>query len=131
MLPSLLPEGCICCTLHGEFEKSLREIREKYSPDLLMVETSGASEPFPVILSLQNLSCTIEGIICVVDSIWERYRLRNAFTGESIFEKVTIYRASGQRVSWLRTESHIWLITLSATGTLPLSNPMRGPLSSL
>jgi len=132
-----LPEGCICCTLHGEFEKSLREIREKYSPDLLMVETSGASEPFPVILSLQNLSCTIEGIICVVDSanfhkyrdeptalhqiggsnivvlnktdlaegevvenlereikeIWERYRLRNAFTGESIFEKVTIYRA--------------------------------------
>ena len=132
-----LPEGCICCTLHAEFEKSLAEIRDKYDPDVLMVETSGASEPFPIILSLQNLACTIEGILCVVDcanfhryrddptalhqiggsniivlnkidlaegevverlekeikDLWERYRIRNAFTGESIFERVAVYRS--------------------------------------
>ena len=132
-----LPEGCICCTLHAEFERSLAEIREKYNPEILMVETSGASEPFPIIVSLQNLNCTVEGIICVVDSanfhryrdkstalhqiggsniialnktdlaggevveelekevkrIWERYRIRNAFTGEAIFDRVAVYRA--------------------------------------
>ncbi len=132
-----LPEGCICCTLHAEFEKSLAEIREIYSPEVLLVETSGASEPFPILLSLQNLSCSIEGIICVIDSanfhkyrdqptalhqiggsniivlnkidlaegevidalekeirdLWDKYRVRNAFTGEPIFEKVALYRA--------------------------------------
>jgi G3E family GTPase len=133
-----LPEGCICCTLHAEFEKSLAEIRQKYDPEVLLVETSGTSEPFPVILSLQNLSCTVEGIICVIDSanfpryqeestalhqiggsniivlnktdlaegevvkelesrvrrIWEKYRVKNFFTGEPIFDRVSVYRAT-------------------------------------
>ncbi len=132
-----LPEGCICCTLHAEFEKSLAEIRETYNPEVLLVETSGVSEPFPVLLSLQSLSCIIEGIICVIDSanfhrykdqptalhqiggsniivlnktdlasgevvealekevreLWNRYRVRNAFTGKPIFDRVALYRS--------------------------------------
>lgn len=132
-----LPEGCICCTLHAEFEKGLAEIREKYDPEVLFVETSGASEPFPVMMSLQNLGCSIEAVICVVDSknfskykdnptalhqiggsnvvvlnkvdliseeeaerlerevkdVWEKYRLKNLFTGEEIFRRVAVYRA--------------------------------------
>ncbi len=63
-----LPEGCICCTLHAEFERGIEEIREEYDPEVILVETSGASEPFPVILSLQSLGCFVEGVVCVVDS---------------------------------------------------------------
>jgi len=63
-----LPEGCICCTLHAEFEKAIREIRELYDPEVILVETSGSSEPFPVMLSLQSLGCSIEAVICVVDT---------------------------------------------------------------
>ncbi|RLJ71206.1 G3E family GTPase [Hydrogenivirga caldilitoris] len=132
-----LPEGCICCTLHAEFEKGLAQIRADYNPEVLFVETSGASEPFPVMMSLQNLGCSIEAVICVVDSknfhkyrenptalhqigssnvivlnkadlvdeeelknlegeirdLWERYKLKNLFTGEEIFKRVAVYRA--------------------------------------
>lgn len=131
-----LSEGCVCCTLHGEFEKALSEIRENYNPDVLIVETSGAAEPFPIMVSLQNLECTIEGVICVIDAknfdkykddkvakhqigssnilvlnkidlventdsldsellkIWEENKLKNLFTGETIFENVKIYKTS-------------------------------------
>lgn len=62
-----LPEGCICCSLHAEFEKALEEIKTKYNPELLIVETSGDAVPFPIIISLQALGCNVEGVICLVD----------------------------------------------------------------
>ncbi|MGC8869444.1 MAG: GTP-binding protein, partial [Sulfurihydrogenibium sp.] len=62
-----LPEGCICCSLHAEFEKALDEIRQKYNPEVLLVETSGAAEPFPIIISLQALGCSVDGVICIID----------------------------------------------------------------
>ena len=63
-----ISEGCICCQLAEEFESGVSEIIEKYSPEIIFVETSGASEPFPIFLSLQNLGISVEGVICVVDS---------------------------------------------------------------
>ena len=63
-----ISEGCICCQLAEEFEKGVTEIIEKYDPEIIFVETSGASEPFPIFLSLQNLGVSIDGVVCVVDS---------------------------------------------------------------
>ena len=62
-----ISEGCICCKLAEEFEAGVREIIAKYDPEIIFVETSGASEPFPIFLSLQNLGIVVEGIICVCD----------------------------------------------------------------
>ncbi len=63
-----ISEGCICCQLAEEFEKGVSEIIKNYDPEIIFVETSGASEPFPIFLSLQNLGISIDGIVCVVDS---------------------------------------------------------------
>jgi G3E family GTPase len=63
-----ISEGCICCQLATEFEAGVTEIIQKYNPDIIFVETSGASEPFPIFLSLQNLGISVEGVICVIDS---------------------------------------------------------------
>lgn len=63
-----ISEGCICCQLAQEFESGVIEIMNKYDPEIIFVETSGASEPFPIFLSLQNLGIAVEGVICVVDS---------------------------------------------------------------
>lgn len=63
-----ISEGCICCQLAEEFESGVLEIINKYNPEIIFVETSGASEPFPIFLSLQNLGISVEGVICVVDS---------------------------------------------------------------
>jgi G3E family GTPase len=63
-----ISEGCICCQLAQEFESGVIEIMNKYEPEIIFVETSGASEPFPIFLSLQNLGISVEGVICVIDS---------------------------------------------------------------
>ncbi|HSR74200.1 MAG TPA: GTP-binding protein [Sulfurovum sp.] len=63
-----ISEGCICCQLAEEFESGVSEIIEKYDPEIIFVETSGASEPFPIFLSLQNLGISVDGVICVVDA---------------------------------------------------------------
>ncbi|MFW6307085.1 MAG: GTP-binding protein, partial [Campylobacterales bacterium] len=63
-----ISEGCICCKLAEEFERGVIEIIQNYNPEVIFVETSGASEPFPIFLSLKNLGIIVEGIICVVDA---------------------------------------------------------------
>lgn len=63
-----ISEGCICCKLAEEFESGVNEIITKYDPEIIFVETSGASEPFPIFLSLQNLGISVEGVICVTDA---------------------------------------------------------------
>lgn len=63
-----ISEGCICCQMSQEFESGVIEIINKYNPDIIFVETSGAAEPFPVFMSLQNLGVSVEGVICVVDA---------------------------------------------------------------
>ncbi|SFV53181.1 CobW GTPase involved in cobalt insertion for B12 biosynthesis [hydrothermal vent metagenome] len=63
-----ISEGCICCQLAEEFEAGVLEIIQKYDPEIIFVETSGASEPFPIFLSLQNMGISVDGVICVVDS---------------------------------------------------------------
>ncbi len=63
-----ISEGCICCKLSAEFEKGVTEIVQEYNPEIIFVETSGTSEPFPIFLSMQNLGISVEGIICVIDT---------------------------------------------------------------
>ena len=63
-----ISEGCICCQMSQEFESGVIEIINKYKPELIFIETSGAAEPFPVFMSLQNLGISVDGVICVVDA---------------------------------------------------------------
>jgi len=62
-----ISEGCICCSMAEEFESGVIEIINKYDPEMIFVETSGAAEPFPVFMSLQNLGIAVDGVICVTD----------------------------------------------------------------
>jgi G3E family GTPase len=63
-----ISEGCICCQLAEEFESGVQEIIQKYNPEMLFVETSGASEPFPIYYSLNTLGIAVESVICVIDA---------------------------------------------------------------
>lgn len=39
-----LNSGCICCSLSGDFVKSLREISERFNPDKVIIEPSGVGK---------------------------------------------------------------------------------------
>jgi len=40
--------GCLCCILVGKLGNAINEILEKYSPDHILIETSGSAYPAPI-----------------------------------------------------------------------------------
>ena len=36
--------GCICCSLVGDFEKSLQQVLQKFHPDRILIEPSGVGK---------------------------------------------------------------------------------------
>jgi len=47
--------GCICCSLVGDFGKSLKEVLERFSPDRVIIEPSGVGKLSDVIKAVQNV----------------------------------------------------------------------------
>jgi len=84
-----ISEGCICCQLAEEFESGVQEIIQKYEPEILFVETSGASEPFPIYYSLNTLGIAVEGVICVIDA--KNYK---SYSDDDIFK----YQIGGSNI---------------------------------
>lgn len=52
--------GCICCSLVGDFGKSLKEVVEKYHPDRILIEPSGVGKLSDVIKAVQDVQGEID-----------------------------------------------------------------------
>ena len=52
--------GCICCSLVGDFGKSLKEVVEKYHPDLILIEPSGVGKLSDVIKAVRDVQDEID-----------------------------------------------------------------------
>lgn len=63
--------GCICCSLVGDFEKSLKEVIDTYHPDRILIEPSGVGKLSDVIKAVQdaqvNLDAQLNSFTTVVD----------------------------------------------------------------
>lgn len=63
--------GCICCSLVGDFGKSLKEVVETYHPDRILIEPSGVGKLSDVIKAVQDAQEEIEAelnsFVTVVD----------------------------------------------------------------
>ena len=49
-----LNSGCICCSLVGDFGKALREVKEQFQPDRILIEPSGVGKLSDVIVAVEN-----------------------------------------------------------------------------
>ncbi|SFU30982.1 GTP-binding protein [Butyrivibrio sp. INlla21] len=52
--------GCICCSLVGDFETSLKQVMEQYSPERILIEPSGVGKLSDVMRAIQNIADTSE-----------------------------------------------------------------------
>ena len=62
-----LPEGCICCSLVGSLQATLREIKRDVDPDILIIEPTGLALPHKVkqfvhTSMIEEDSCSIIGL---------------------------------------------------------------------
>src|SRR5579885_1637412 len=63
-----LQGGCVCCSLTGEFEYAIKELKQKVKPEYIIVETTGIAEPDALLLNLENIEEVIlDNIITIVD----------------------------------------------------------------
>ena len=51
---SEMSSGCICCSLVGDFSKALREVKEKFNPDRILIEPSGVGKLSDVIAAVEK-----------------------------------------------------------------------------
>ena len=61
--------GCICCSLVGDFEESLKQVMETYHPERIIIEPSGVgklSDVKKAVAKVCNENVVIEGSIAVV-----------------------------------------------------------------
>ncbi len=71
--------GCICCSLVGDFGKSLREVVDTYHPDRILIEPSGVGKLSDVIRAVQDVQGEIDAEL-------------NSFTTVVDVTKCRIYR---------------------------------------
>jgi len=74
-----LQNGCICCTIQGDLQKTMMDLVDKMSKgdisyfDKVIIETTGLADPVPIIhtlissMDLQRIY-TLDGVITVVDA---------------------------------------------------------------
>ncbi|KAK0495257.1 cobW-domain-containing protein [Armillaria luteobubalina] len=66
--------GCMCCVLVGQMQNALLEIKDKYTPDRIIIECSGSA--FPATLAFQireleretNGGLRLDAIVTVIDA---------------------------------------------------------------
>ena len=65
-----LSQGCICCSLVGDFSKSLNEVINKFNPDRILIEPSGVGKLSDIVKAIQSagLSDAINSLVCMVDA---------------------------------------------------------------
>ena len=72
--------GCICCSLVGDFETSIKELVEKFSPDRIIIEPSGVgklSDIIGAINKVEGLDLEINILATVVDAAKTKLYLKN------------------------------------------------------
>lgn len=63
--------GCICCSLVGDFGKSLKQVLDTYHPDRILIEPSGVGKLSDVIRAVQDLhmeDVQLDGFTTIVDA---------------------------------------------------------------
>lgn len=62
--------GCICCSLVGDFETSLKQVVKEYEPDRILIEPSGVgklSDVMKAVEAVKDCDLVLNHLVCVVD----------------------------------------------------------------
>jgi G3E family GTPase len=63
-----LDNGCICCTVNYQFGMAVRSIIETVDPHLLIIETTGLANPYPLAEEIRNVGLRLDAVITVADA---------------------------------------------------------------
>ena len=75
-----LNEGCICCSLSGDFEKALNKLANEYHPNRIIIEPSGVGKLSDIVKAVTDAKVPdskINALVCMCDVTKAKMYLRN------------------------------------------------------
>ena len=72
--------GCICCSLTGDFRTALRQVKEQFRPDRILIEPSGVGKLSDVIAAVEKVEdpeLVVNGLVTVVDAAKAKMYMKN------------------------------------------------------
>ncbi|MDO4961033.1 MAG: GTP-binding protein [Eubacteriales bacterium] len=76
-----MSQGCICCSLVGDFEKSLKEVIEKFQPERVIIEPSGVGKLSDIMKAVTDASASLDVVlnsaVTIVDAKKCRMYMKN------------------------------------------------------
>ncbi len=95
-----LSQGCICCSLVGDFSKSLNEVIKQMKPDRILIEPSGVGKLSDIIKAVKSagLEDNINSLVCMVDA--KKAKMYDKNFGEFFVDQI----ANAQTVILSRTD---------------------------
>lgn len=78
-----LAEGCICCSLSGSLQHTLKQIKNDYDPDLIIIEPTGIAFPTKIVQLVRTAMVGEEKMITI--------SLIDAFRAVSLFKEAELF----------------------------------------
>ena len=114
---SEMSSGCICCSLVGDFGKALREVKEQFQPDRILIEPSGVGKLSDVIVAVENSVADIpdmklNSFVTVADAGKVKVYMKNfgEFYNNQIEAAGTIILSRTQKLTQEKLEAAVALL---------------------
>ena len=114
---SEMSSGCICCPLVGDFGKALREVKEQFQPDRILIEPSGVGKLSDVIVAVENTVADIpdmklNSFVTVADAGKVKVYMKNfgEFYNNQIEAAGTIILSRTQKLTQEKLEAAVALL---------------------
>ena len=114
---SEMSSGCICCSLVGDFGKALREVKEQFQPDRILIEPSGVGKLSDVIVAVENTVADIpdmrlNSFVTVADAGKVKVYMKNfgEFYNNQIESAGTIILSRTQKLTQVKLEAAVALL---------------------
>ena len=112
-----MSSGCICCSLVGDFGKALREVKEQFQPDRILIEPSGVGKLSDVIVAVENTVADIpdmklNSFVTVADAGKVKVYMKNfgEFYNNQIEAAGTIILSRTQKLTQEKLEAAVALL---------------------
>ena len=127
---SEMSSGCICCSLVGDFGKALREVKEQFQPDRILIEPSGVGKLSDVIVAVENTVADIpdmklNSFVTVADAGKVKVYMKNfgEFYNNQIEAAGTIILSRTQKLTQEKLEAAVAMLREKNADAAILTTP--------
>lgn len=112
---SEMSSGCICCSLVGDFNQALKDVKAQFQPDRILIEPSGVGKLSDVIVAVKNAETEdlkLNSFVTVADASKVKVYIKNfgEFYNNQIESAGTIILSRTQKLSQEKLEAAVSLL---------------------